>query len=71
MQSLNTDFNQRVVLRTADMDWQASPSPTVWRKRTEGASSNPFRRNFKYVAMALSILTGPSHRTEARSSPDG
>ncbi|MDX1574726.1 MAG: cupin domain-containing protein [Kiloniellales bacterium] len=35
MQSLNTDFTQRVVMRTADMDWQASPSPTVWRKRLD------------------------------------
>lgn len=37
--------------------------PTVWRKRTEGASSNPFRRNFLYVSMAVSILLGPSHRS--------
>ncbi len=30
---LNADLSQRVVVHTADMDWQASPSPTVWRKR--------------------------------------
>ena len=35
VQSLNTDFAQRVVMRTAEMDWQASPSPTVWRKRLD------------------------------------
>ncbi len=35
VQSLNTDFAQRVVIRTAEMDWQASPSPTVWRKRLD------------------------------------
>lgn len=35
MQSLNTDFSRRVVMQTADMDWQASPSPTVWRKRLD------------------------------------
>jgi anti-sigma factor ChrR (cupin superfamily) len=35
VQSLNTDFTQRVVMRTAEMDWQASPSPTVWRKRLD------------------------------------
>jgi len=35
VQSLNTDFACRVVMYTADMDWQASPSPTVWRKRLD------------------------------------
>jgi anti-sigma factor ChrR (cupin superfamily) len=35
MQSLNTDFNARVVMHTAEMDWQASPSPSVWRKRLD------------------------------------
>ena len=35
MQSLNTDFKQRVVMHTAEMDWQESPSPTVWRKRLD------------------------------------
>ncbi len=35
VESLNNDFTQRVVMRTAEMDWQASPSPTVWRKRLD------------------------------------
>jgi anti-sigma factor ChrR (cupin superfamily) len=35
MQTLNTDFNARAVMRTAEMDWQASPSATVWRKRLD------------------------------------
>jgi anti-sigma factor ChrR (cupin superfamily) len=35
MQTLNTDFNARAVVRTAEMDWQASPSATVWRKRLD------------------------------------
>ena len=35
MQSLNTDFAERAVMRTQDMDWQASPSATVWRKRLD------------------------------------
>jgi anti-sigma factor ChrR (cupin superfamily) len=35
VQSLNTDFTRRVVVRTAEMDWQASPSPSVWRKRLD------------------------------------
>ncbi len=30
--TLNIDFNQRVVIETAKMDWSASPSPTVFRK---------------------------------------
>lgn len=32
---LNDDFNALVTLRTAAMDWQESPSPSVWRKRLE------------------------------------
>jgi anti-sigma factor ChrR (cupin superfamily) len=35
MQSLNADFTQRIVMPTVEMDWQASPSPTVWRKRLD------------------------------------
>ena len=35
VQSLNTDFTRRVVMRTGEMDWQESPSPTVWRKRLD------------------------------------
>ena len=31
--SLNVDMSALAVVRSADMDWQASPSPTVWRKR--------------------------------------
>jgi anti-sigma factor ChrR (cupin superfamily) len=30
---LNTDMTARAVVRSADMDWQAGPSPKVWRKR--------------------------------------
>ena len=29
---LNMDFSQRVVIRTAELDWQASPCAGVWRK---------------------------------------
>lgn len=32
---LNADLTRRAELDTAAMDWQASPSPTVWRKRLE------------------------------------
>jgi len=34
-ESINDDFSQRVVLDTAKMKWQASPSATVWRKRLD------------------------------------
>jgi len=34
-EALNADFRQRAVAETATMDWQQSPSPTVWRKRLD------------------------------------
>lgn len=30
---LNADMSKRAVMHSADMGWEASPSPTVWRKR--------------------------------------
>ena len=33
--SLNADFSQAAAMDTAKMEWQASPSPTVWRKRLD------------------------------------
>ena len=39
--------------------------PTVWVRRKEGQSSNPFRRNFRYVFKALAILLDPRHPTLA------
>ncbi len=33
--TLNTDLTRRFVMDTARMEWQASPSPTVWRKRLD------------------------------------
>jgi hypothetical protein len=33
--SLNADFTKPVRMDTAAMGWQASPSPTVWRKRLD------------------------------------
>ena len=32
-QNHNADLAERVVIDTNVLDWQASPSPTVWRKR--------------------------------------
>lgn len=34
-QDINEDFARRAVVDTAAMAWQASPSPSVWRKRLE------------------------------------
>lgn len=34
-ESLNADFSRPAAMDTAAMDWQASPSPTVWRKRLD------------------------------------
>lgn len=31
--SLNGDMNKRAIVRTSTLDWQPSPSGTVWRKR--------------------------------------
>lgn len=32
---VNADFSERVVVHTSAEDWQASPSPRVWRKRLD------------------------------------
>lgn len=32
-ENLNADLAERAVMHAADMDWQPSPSPSVWRKR--------------------------------------
>jgi len=34
-ESLNADFSRAAAMDSARMDWQASPSPTVWRKRLD------------------------------------
>ena len=34
-QGLNTDFSRFVVMHTDAMEWQASPSKGVWRKRLD------------------------------------
>jgi len=60
------DIGCETTLRVVRAGWKVGEVPTVWRKRKEGATSNPFRRNFKYVSMALAILFGPSHRTGPR-----
>ena len=45
-------------LRPIRAGYRVGQVPTVWRKRKEGASSNTFWMNLRYVAMALSIFWG-------------
>ncbi len=32
---INSDFSKTVIIRTAEIEWQKSPSPNVWRKRLD------------------------------------
>ncbi len=56
------DIGCETTMRVVRAGFKVTEVPTVWVKRKEGESSNPFRRNFKYVRMALSIVFGPRHR---------
>lgn len=61
------DIGCETTLRIIRAGYRVTEVPTVWRRRKEGESSNPFRRNFKYVWKALAILVGPSHRAQTPS----
>jgi len=52
--NFNLDYTQRVVIKTNDMDWAASPSPAVFRKRLarEAAESGHATSVVKYEAGA-------------------
>ena len=43
-EGLNADFGKLAVAHTAAMEWQASPSPTVWRKRLDLAGPSETSR---------------------------
>ena len=49
---INADLNQQVVIDTANMEWQPSPSGTVWRKPLyrEGGEFGPVTSIVKYDA---------------------
>ena len=49
---INADLSQPVVMDTANMEWQASPSGTVWRKPLyrEGGEFGPVTSIVKYEA---------------------
>ncbi len=50
------DIGCETTLRVIRAGYTVTEVPTVWRCRKEGVSKNSFRRNFRYVWMALSIL---------------
>ncbi len=50
---INADFSRLAIVHTAAMEWQASPSPSVWRKRLElvgGAESGRVTSVVRYDA---------------------
>lgn len=62
---LNADFGRVAVARTAAMEWQASPSPSVWRKRLE--LSGPAE-----AGRATSVVRyDPDSAFPAHEHPDG
>ena len=52
LQNINADLDKHVVVRTQDMEWEASPSGTVWRKPLyrEGGEFGPVTSLVKYEA---------------------
>lgn len=45
-----------VTLRAIRARWKVEEVPTVWRKRKEGVSTNPLKRNLRYASLAVQIL---------------
>ena len=58
------DIGCETTLRVIRAGYRVGEVPTVWRKRKEGESSNPFRRNFKYIWKALGIWARGAGNTE-------
>ena len=69
------DIGCETTMRPIRAGARVTEVPTVWVRRKEGESSNPFRNNFKYVKKALRILFDSSQptvaaiRSKAPSSP--
>ena len=59
------DIGCEMTLRVIRARYRVAEVPTVWRRRKEGTSTNPFRRNFRYVSTALSIFFNSSNRSRA------
>ena len=60
---INADLSQHVVMNTSNMDWEASPSGTVWRKPLYrvGGEFGPVTSIVKYDA-------GGKFRTHSQSA---
>lgn len=63
--AINADFSQSVVVHTARVDWQSSPSPSVWRKRLDLAG-DPERSRVTSV-----VRYDPDSKFPSHPHPDG
>ncbi len=52
-----SEIGCETTLRPIRLGVPVAEVPSTWTARTQGRSSNTFLRNFRYVGMALSILT--------------
>ena len=57
------DIGCETTMRPIRAGARVTEVPTVWVRRKEGESSNPFRNNLKYVWKALRILFAPGQPT--------
>ncbi len=64
-QGLNNDFSKVVVMRTANMDWQESPSRGVWRKRLDLAG------DLEKSRVTSIVRYDPASRFSSHPHPDG
>lgn len=65
IQPIHSDFTRQVVVDTATMDWQASPSPKVWRKRL-------FHRGAIETGCVTSVVRyDPDSHFPSHTHPDG
>lgn len=64
-QTLNADFGAYAVKHTAAMDWTASPSPSVWRKRLDLAGATEASR------VTSVVRYDPDSRFPSHPHPEG
>ncbi|MBC6439248.1 MAG: cupin domain-containing protein [Rhodospirillales bacterium] len=62
---LNDDLSVPVAINTAAMDWEPSPSPTVWRKRLDRVGPPESGR------VTSVVRYDPGSRFHAHPHPDG
>lgn len=63
--TINADFGKRVIVHTGRIDWQPSPSPSVWRKRLD-LTGDPERSRVTSVVRYDADSAFPEH-----PHPDG